>query len=147
MAWLIGFWKGLLFLGRAFLMCLCVVKFTQHKISPFNFIYSFIFFLFGHTHGIRNFLGQALNLSHSCNLHCSCGNARSLTHCATGGTLKLAPFKVNCSVALSTLSMLKDHYLLITPHRHLAPITPQLPTFTSRCGTWKFLGSGVERVP
>ena len=31
------------------------------------------------------FLGQGSDLSHSCNLSCSCSNARSLTHCAGQG--------------------------------------------------------------
>ena len=31
------------------------------------------------------FLGQGSNLSHSCDLCCSCSNARSLTHCAGPG--------------------------------------------------------------
>ena len=34
-----------------------------------------------------NFLGWGLNLSHSCNLCHSYGNAGSLTHCATVGIL------------------------------------------------------------
>ena len=39
-------------------------------------------FYFGCTHGIWKFLGEGLNLSRICNLFHSCGNARSLTHCA-----------------------------------------------------------------
>ena len=47
---------------------------------------SFFFFFFGCTHSMWKFPGQDLNPSRSCNLcHC-CGNARSLTHCATVGT-------------------------------------------------------------
>ena len=41
----------------------------------FNLIY-FNFF-YGLTLSIWKFLGQGLNLSHSCELHCSCGNSRS----------------------------------------------------------------------
>ena len=33
------------------------------------------------THGIWKFLGQGSNLSHSCKLCQSCGNAGSLTYC------------------------------------------------------------------
>ena len=39
-----------------------------------------------HTHTHTKFPGQGSNLSHSCNLHSSCGNARSLTHCTIVGT-------------------------------------------------------------
>ena len=28
------------------------------------------------------FSGQGLNMNHSCDLHCSCGNVKTLTHCA-----------------------------------------------------------------
>ena len=47
----------------------CLIISTKHK----NEI--LIFFFNGHTHGIRTFPGQELNLNHSCNLHCSCSNA------------------------------------------------------------------------
>ena len=37
-----------------------------------------LFYIFyGHTHGIWKFLGQGSNLSHSCDLQCSCGITRS----------------------------------------------------------------------
>ena len=52
----------------------------------FFFFFSFSFFFNGCTHGVWKFLGQRLNLSCCCNLCCSCGNTRSLTHCATAGT-------------------------------------------------------------
>ena len=45
------------------------------------------FFSFGHTHSICKYLGQRSNPSHCCYLHHSCDNTRSLTHCATAGTL------------------------------------------------------------
>ena len=41
----------------------------------------FFFFFFGHPRHIE-FPGQGSDLSRNCNLHCSCGRARSLTHCA-----------------------------------------------------------------
>ena len=62
------------------------------KIIPLNFVgggglfFLSVFFFFCHTHGLWKFLGQGLNLSHSCNLCHSFGNARSLTLCATVGT-------------------------------------------------------------
>ena len=40
---------------------------------------------FSWTHSILKFLGQGSNPSHPCNLHHSCGNTRSLTHCARPG--------------------------------------------------------------
>ena len=40
---------------------------------------SFLFF-FGHTHGMRKFLGQGWNLGHSSNSSDSSDNTRSLTH-------------------------------------------------------------------
>ena len=39
------------------------------------------------------FLGQGLNLSWSCNLHHSCSNAGSLTHCAGLGIEPLLPLR------------------------------------------------------
>ena len=40
--------------------------------------------------------GQELNLSCSCNLHLSCGNAESLTHCAALGTPSSTLDEINC---------------------------------------------------
>ena len=40
-------------------------------------------FFFCHPRGMWKFPGQGLNLSHSCSLHYSCGNTRSLTRRAT----------------------------------------------------------------
>ena len=47
---------------------------------------------FGCTHGIWKFPGQGLNLSHSCNLWHSSGNAGPLTQHTTVGTLSLIFF-------------------------------------------------------
>ena len=80
----------------------------------FVFLFLFFFFVFnGSTRGICKFLGQGLNPSQSCNLRCSCSNARSfnplcwagdgthasaatqaaavrfLTQCATMGTTRV----------------------------------------------------------
>ena len=46
----------------------------------------FFFFLFWCTHIIWKFPGQGLNLSHSCDLHRSCGNAIHLIHCLGQGS-------------------------------------------------------------
>ena len=47
-------------------------------------IYFFVcLFCSGRTCGIWKLQGQGLNLRCSCNLHHSCGNTRSLTHCTT----------------------------------------------------------------
>ena len=45
----------------------------------------FYFFFFGHPETYRVPGGQGLDLSHICDLHCSCGTAGSLTHCAELG--------------------------------------------------------------
>ena len=63
------------------------ISFTTFKFSgriwiKLSFFFFFFFPLFGCTCGIWKFLGQGLNLSLSCNLCQSCGNAWSLTHCA-----------------------------------------------------------------
>ena len=75
---------------------------------------------YGCTHGIWKFLGQGLNLSHSCYLHHSCGNARSLTNRASWGLnphlcsntswcrLVLTP---PCHNRISTACLCTAHYL------------------------------------
>ena len=45
----------------------------------------YIFFFFGCTFGIWKFSGQRWILSYGCDLHHSCGNTGSLTHCAKLG--------------------------------------------------------------
>lgn len=56
-----------------------------------SFVFWFVFaFIFGHTYGIWKFLGRG-NLCHSCNLHHSCGNVGSLTHCAKVGIKSMPP--------------------------------------------------------
>ena len=49
---------------------------------PLSFFF-FFFFLAAPWH--MEFLGQGSDLSHSCDLSCSCSNAGSLTHCARPG--------------------------------------------------------------
>ena len=44
---------------------------------------TFFFFFFGRTLGMCTFPDQGLNQCRSCSLRHSCGNAGSLTHCAT----------------------------------------------------------------
>ena len=48
-------------------------------------IFFFFFSLFSHTCSIWKILGQGSNLSLSCDLHHSCSNTGSLTHCAGMG--------------------------------------------------------------
>ena len=48
-------------------------------------VFVFYFLLFGHTLGIWKSPGQELNLSCSSDLHHSCGNIISLTHCVRLG--------------------------------------------------------------
>ena len=49
------------------------------------FISCYYCLLFWPPHGIWKFPGQGSDLSHSCDLHQSCSNTRSLTHCAKPG--------------------------------------------------------------
>ena len=49
------------------------------------FTFFFFFFFFCHSCGIWKFPGQGWILSHSCDLHHSCSNARSLTPCVGPG--------------------------------------------------------------
>ena len=56
------------------------------------FFGSFWFFLFCLHHGIWKILGQELNLSCSFNLHHSCSNAISLTHCSGLGMKPMPPW-------------------------------------------------------
>ena len=66
------------------LLCARHDIFTKNILTSLG-LYFFLSFLYGHTHSIWEALGQGLNSSQSCNLHCSCSNARSLTHCARPG--------------------------------------------------------------
>ena len=50
--------------------------------ETFSFFRAFFFFFSGCTLGIWSSCGQGSNPSCICNLHHSCSNARSLTHCA-----------------------------------------------------------------
>ena len=66
----------------------------------------------GCTWSIWMFLGQVLNLSHKCNLHHSCGNVGSLTHCATVGTPCLFYFETSWFVVLYIFRALIFIYVL-----------------------------------
>ena len=78
---------------------LSLIFFSEHLLLPeiciyvyiyiYNLIYLkyiYIYFFGGCTLGILKFLWQGLNLSCSCALHHSCGNARSSSHCTIVGT-------------------------------------------------------------
>uniref|UniRef100_A0A8D1CN13 Uncharacterized protein n=1 Tax=Sus scrofa TaxID=9823 RepID=A0A8D1CN13_PIG len=70
--------------------------FLAIRMSSLDFIFSFfsflsLFFFNGCTHSIWKYPGQELNPSCSCNLHCSCGNTRTLTHCTRPGFETLPP--------------------------------------------------------
>ena len=75
----------------------------KHKTFKNNF---FSFF-----YSIQKFPSQQLNLSHGVNLHHSCGNARSLTHCAGLGT-ELTPLQRQCQILnpqeLPRINLTKD---------------------------------------
>ena len=55
--------------------------------SWLNDRFFFFFFFFSFLAALRHmeFPGQGSDPSHICSLHCSCSNARSLTHCARPG--------------------------------------------------------------
>ena len=55
---------------------------TRIPFSPHQHLFSW---LFPHTCSIMKFPGQELNMSHSCDLCHSCGNAESLIPCTTAG--------------------------------------------------------------
>ena len=57
----------------------------QRKQNHWNSLFLCIYFIFGPIWGIWKFLNQGLNPSHRCNIHNSCGNAKSLIHCAGPG--------------------------------------------------------------
>ena len=63
---------------------LFLVGFVNHWATtgtPDILFYFILFLFFVYTQGIWKFLGQGLNLSHSCSLCCSYGNARAFNHC------------------------------------------------------------------
>ena len=57
-----------------------------HFLKIHFFIFYLFIYFFGHTCSIWTFPGQGSNLSHSCNLRHSCGNAGSLIHGPGPGT-------------------------------------------------------------
>ena len=58
--------------------------FTLYMYISYHCNVPFILFYFGYTHSMWKFLGQGSNPHHSSNPSHCLGNARSLTHCATG---------------------------------------------------------------
>ena len=56
---------------------------TCSWLLPLPGLFLFFFFFSHCIHGKWKFPGQGSNLHRSCNLHYSCGNEGSLTHCAT----------------------------------------------------------------
>lgn len=60
---------------------------SLQAVGPFFF---FVFFFFCHTPGMGKFPGQGLTPSWRCSVYHSCGNTRSLSHCAGSGS-QLAP--------------------------------------------------------
>ena len=68
------------FVGDRTLMsvCVCVFECVLGGACAPMFFYWVLYFFNGDAHTTWKFPGQGLNLSHSCNLHCSCGTSGSL---------------------------------------------------------------------
>ena len=60
-------------------------RFLYEVVLFFFFVFCFLFFSLLAVLWPTEFSGRESDPSHSCKLCCSCGNARSLTHCATLG--------------------------------------------------------------
>ena len=103
-----------------------VLRPLDHQETPWKIFFNFYFFKFyGCTHDIRKFLGQGLNLSHSCNLCHSWGNARSFnplcwagdqTHILAEASATAARFLTHCAMARTPRSFLKCSPLSIWYH-------------------------------
>ena len=83
--------------------------------------YLIFFFFYGHIHGIWKFLGQGLNLSQSCDLHCSCSKARSVnplhwardqTHTSAETWAAAVRFSIHCTMVETPLSILFFYFNL-----------------------------------
>ena len=85
-------------------------------------IFTFLFISFSATPEMK-FLGQGLNLSHSCRLHLSYINTRCLTHCATAGT----PIFTFLIVSFDAQKLLFIYLFIGCAHN-----------------MWKFLGHGLN---
>ena len=68
-------------------LCMLYIYSCFHDFLFFNELIYFYFYFFSFLAALwhMEFLGQGSNLSWSCDLYHSCGNARSLTHCAGPG--------------------------------------------------------------
>ena len=87
----------------------------------------FFFPFFSHTWGIWKFPSQGWNLSHICNLHHSCGNTRSLTHCSGLGVELAMPQKQagslsHCAIAGTPILYNRN----FVPFGQRLPISPTL---------------------
>ena len=70
-----------------FSLCFCVFFYVFH--NEYELLFFFLFFSFFATSQHMEFPGQGSDPRHSWNLHHSCGNMESLTHC-TGPGIKPA---------------------------------------------------------
>ena len=78
--------------------CVYIYIYIYIYVSLF-FVFCFLGVVFGHMRGIWKFLGQGLNLSHTCDLCYSCSNATSFTHSAGPG-IEPAPWQWLCQVLI-----------------------------------------------
>ena len=75
--------------------------------------FSFLFFLFGHTHGMWKFLGQGSNLHHKSNPSLSSDTTRSLTHQGTP-VFTIFNFKLDASNSLRAYWEILDTSLVMS---------------------------------
>ena len=133
-----------------------ISKWFSHRVTILTF-----FSPYGHIHSVWKFLGQGSNSSHSCDLHYSCGNPGSLTHC-TGLGIEPAPAQrqaeslTHCTMAgtpyshffmshklylYTSTSTLKSHNLFFTLLAHTwHGIRPVLLSLVFRSYSSKKLG-------
>ena len=72
-----------------FILLHIAAQFSQHHLmKSLSFLHCMLF-LFGFNYSIWKFTGKGSNASFNCDLYHSCGNAGSLTDCATVETLPL----------------------------------------------------------
>ena len=113
--WVIQFYSSLVRLMdsvRTFISLLISHLFVQ-SITERGMLWTSTFSFFGSIHGIWKFPSQGVNLSPSCNLHCSHSNIKSLAHCATVRIPGTSTLLWVCILLLSVISMFNSTILYL----------------------------------
>ena len=104
-------------------------QFETNKVNIISHPIFFFFSSFGQTHSIWKFPGQELNPRHSCDLCCSCDNARSFNPLCQGGesNLHLCSNLSLCSKILNPLCHSRNSsgpilYFLLYVKIHIMPL-------------------------